>query len=483
MSTTNLRGGSHLAEAPQYDLAIIGSGPGGYVAAIRAGQLGLKTALIEKENKFGGTCLHVGCIPTKALLFNAEVYDYFKNAKEYGIECKGFSVDWTAVQARKSKIVSKLAKGIEFLLKKNRVETLQGYGRLAGPGRVTLKDARGQERAIAAKKVILATGSEAKMLPGLQADGSAIVTNREVLDLKEIPKAMVIIGAGAVGVEFASIYNRFGTKVTVLEMLPRAVPLEDEEISAELEKSFRRQGIAVETQARVQKVLKAAKGVSVEFTKADGKAKTLEAETCLVAVGRAPNTQDLGLEKTRVKLDRGFVKVDPFMQTDEPGVYAIGDIVAASPLLAHVGSMEGIVAVTHAAGKPVPQGGINYQQVPNCTYCEPEIGSVGLSEQQAREAGHKVRVGKFPFSANSKAGILGAPEGLVKIVSDERYGEILGVHIIGPRATEMIAEAVIAMRLEGTVDDIVHTMHAHPTLSEAMLEAAHAAVDGMAIHI
>jgi dihydrolipoamide dehydrogenase len=469
-----------LAETPKYDLLVIGSGPGGYVAAIRAGQLGLKTAIVEKDNKFGGTCLHVGCIPTKALLLNAEVYDYFQNAKEYGIACKEFSFDWATIQGRKNKIVTKLSKGVEFLLKKNKVETIHGYGRLAGPGKVSVSNSKGQAQEVQARSIVLATGSEAKMFPGLQPDAKAILTNIEILDLKEVPKSLVIIGAGAVGVEFASIFHRFGTKTTVLEMLTRAVPLEDEEISAELEKSFRRQGIAVHTQAKVQKVSKTAKGVSVEYATGDSKPQTLDAEACLVAVGRAPNTQDLGLEKTRVKLERGFIHADPYMQTDEPGVYAIGDIVAGSPLLAHVASMQGIVAVTHAAGKPAEP--INYQQIPNCTYCEPEISSVGLSERQAREAGHKVKLGKFPFSANSKAAILGAREGLVKIVSEERYGEILGVHIIGPRATEMIAEGVLAMRLEATVEDLSHAIHAHPTLAEAMGEAAHAAVD-WAIHI
>ncbi len=473
-------GGENLPETPKYDIAIIGSGPGGYVAAIRAGQLGLKTALIEKDDKFGGTCLHVGCIPTKALLFDAEVYDYFKNAADHGITCQGFSVDWAAVEARKAKIVTRLSKGIEFLLKKNKVETVQGYGRLSGPGRVGVTDAKKREREILAKNVVLATGSEAKMLPGLEADGKTILTNREILELKEIPKSMVIIGAGAVGVEFASIFHRFGTKVTILEMLPRAVPLEDEEISAELEKSFRKQGIAMHFDVRVQKASKTAKGVTVDFAGADAKAQKLDAETCLVAVGRAPNTQNIGLERTRVKVERGFIKVDPFMQTDEPGVYAVGDVVADSPLLAHVGEMEGIVAVTQAAGKPAQP--INYQQIPNCTYCEPEVASVGFTERLAREKAHKVKVGKFPFSANSKAGILGAREGFVKIVSDEKYGEILGVHMIGPRVTELIAEAVVAMRLEGTVDDLAATIHAHPTLSEAILEAAEG-VHGMAIHI
>jgi len=291
---------------------------------------------------------------------------------------------------------------------------------------------------------------------------------------------MVIIGAGAVGVEFASIFHRFGTKVMVLEMLPHAVPLEDEEVSVELEKSFKHQGIAIQTQAKVAKVTKAASGIALEYTVGDGKPQTVEAETCLVAVGRAPNTANIGLEKTRIKLERGFVKTNGFMQTEEPGVYAIGDIVANSPLLAHVGSMEGIVAVTHAAGKAAEP--INYRQIPNCTYTEPEVASVGLTERQAREAGHKVKIGKFPYAGVSKAAILGAREGFVKVVSEERYGEILGVHIIGPRATETIAEAVMAMRLEGTVDDIAHTIHAHPTLAEGMGEAAHAAVD-WPIHI
>jgi dihydrolipoyl dehydrogenase len=469
-----------VADSPQYDVVIIGSGPGGYVAGIRAGQLGLKTALVEKDNKFGGTCLHVGCIPTKALLMNAEVYDYFKNSKEFGINCKEFSVDWAAVQERKSRIVTKGAKGVEFLLKKNKVETFQGYGSIAGPGRVIVKDSKGETREINAKNIVLATGSEAKMIPGLTPDPKTILTNIEILSLKEIPKSMVIIGAGAVGVEFASIFHRFGTKVTVIEMLPHAVPLEDEEISAELEKSFRKQGIAMHFGAKVQKVSKTAKGVSVEFTASDNKAQTLEAETVLVAVGRAPNTQNLGLEKTRVKLERGFVKTNPLMLTDEPGVYAIGDIVANSPLLAHVGQMEGVVAITHIAGKPVEP--INYKQVPNCTYCEPEVASVGLTEKQARDSGHKIKVGKFPFSANTKASILGVREGQVKMVCDEKYGEILGVHMIGPRVTEMIAEAVAAMHLEGTAMDLAHTIHAHPTLTEAVHEAAHA-VEDWPIHI
>jgi dihydrolipoamide dehydrogenase len=469
-----------LAEAPKFDLIVVGSGPGGYVAAIRAGQLGLKTAIVEKDDKFGGTCLHVGCIPTKDLLLNAEVYDYFKNAKEFGIVTKEFSVDWQAVLARKNKIVTKLSKGVEFLLKKNHVEMIRGFGKLAGPGKISVTDPQGATQEIAAKSIVLATGSEARLLPGLQPDPKTILTNKEILSLPAVPKSMVIIGAGAVGVEFASIFHRFGTKVTVLEMLPHAVPLEDEEVSVELEKSFKHQGIAIQTQAKVAKVAKTAAGITLEYTVGDAKPQTVEAETCLVAVGRAPNTANIGLEKTRIKLERGFVKTNGFMQTEEPGVYAIGDIVANSPLLAHVASMEGIVAVTHAAGKAAES--INYRQIPNCTYTEPEVASVGLTERQAREAGHKVKIGKFPYAGVSKAAILGTREGFVKVVSEERYGEILGVHIIGPRATETIAEAVMAMRLEGTVDDIAHTIHAHPTLAEGMGEAAHAAVD-WPIHI
>lgn len=469
-----------MAEAPKFDLVVIGSGPGGYVAAIRSGQLGLKTAIIEKDDKWGGTCLHVGCIPTKDLLLSADVYDYVKNAKEFGIVAKDTGVDWPGIIARKTKVVTKLAKGVEFLLKKNKVEMIRGFAKIAGPGKISVSDSKGTTQEITAKNIVLATGSEARMIPGLEADGKTILTNKEILNLPAIPKSMVIIGAGAVGVEFASIFERFGTKVTVLEMLPRAVPLEDEEISAELEKSLKHQGIAIQTQAKVAKVTRTANGVTVEYTVADGKPQTLEAETCLVAVGRAPNTANIGLEKTKVKVERGFVKTNGFMQTDEPGIYAIGDIVANSPLLAHVASMEGIVAVTHAAGKHAEA--INHRQIPNCTYTEPEVASVGLTERLAREAGHKVKIGKFPYMAVSKAAILGVREGFVKVVSDEKYGEILGVHIIGPRATETIAEAVMAMRLEGTVDDIAHTIHAHPTLAEAVGEAAHAAVD-WPIHI
>ena len=461
-----------MAEPSQYDVVIIGSGPGGYVAAIRAGQLGLKTAVVEKDPKLGGACLHVGCIPTKALLFNAEVLDLFQNAKEFGITCQGFSLDWAAVQARKDRIVRKLSKGIEYLFKKNKVEWIGGRGSIVGPGSLKVEVPDGKSLRIEAKHIVLATGSEAKMLPGMEADAKTVLTNREVLGPKEIPKSMLIVGAGAVGVEFASLFSRFGTKVTLVDMLPRIVPLEDEEISQELAKSFKKQGIAVHTGARVSGVTRTGQGIEVRFSTSDEQEQKVEAEKLLVAVGRAPNTQGVGLEHTSAKVEKGFIKTNHFMRTEEPGLYAIGDLVAGSPLLAHVAEAEGIVAVTHASGKAVEP--INYRQIPNCTYCEPQVASVGLSEKQAREQGHAVKVGKFPFAANSKAAILGRGEGFVKIVSEEHHGEILGVHIIGPAATEMIAEAVMAMRLEGTVLDLAHTVHAHPTLSESMLEAAHA---------
>jgi dihydrolipoyl dehydrogenase len=471
-----------------YDVAIVGSGPAGYTAAIRAGQWGLKTALIEKNDLLGGTCLHVGCIPTKALLFNAEVYEHMKIAKEFGIEGVGApKVNWAAVQQRKDKIVAKHAKGLEFLMKKNKVTTIQGYGKLTGPAKDGVFSvevftaggggAGGETTYVKAKNVLLATGSEARMLPGLEPD-SRVLTNIEILSLNAIPKSLIVVGAGAVGVEFASIYRSFDTEVTILEMLPRLVPLEDEEISKELARSFRKRGINYQVGCKVDKVEKTKAGVAVTIT-VDGKQQKIEAEKILIAVGRKPRIENIGLEKTKIKPDRGFIKTDSWMQTAEPGVYAIGDIVMGTPQLAHVGAMEGIVAVTKIAGKKGKP--INPEHIPNATYCHPEIGSVGLSEVRAKEAGYNVKVGKFPFTANSRASIVGQHEGFIKIVSDADYGEILGVHIIGPQATELIAEAVAAMELEATVEDLMWTIHAHPTLAEAMLDASNS-VYGMAIN-
>ncbi len=467
-----------------YDVAIIGSGPAGYTAAIRAGQLGLKTALIEKNAKLGGTCLHVGCIPTKALLFNAEVYDHLRNGKEFGIEGgEGLKLNWASVQQRKDKIVAKHAKGLEGLMKKNKVTTIAGYGRLTGPGKGgmhSIEVGEGKERStVQAKNVIIATGSEARLLPGMKAD-DRILTNIEILSLGGIPKSLIVVGAGAVGVEFASIYKSFGTEeVTILEMLPRAVPVEDEEISKELERAFRKRNIITHTNAKVDKVDRTKDGVAVTFT-VDGKQQKLEAEKILIAVGRKPNTESVGLEKVpNIKVERGFIHTNEWMQTGEPGVYAIGDIVAGLPQLAHAGAMEGIVAVTRIAGKPAKP--IRKETIPGATYCEPQIGSVGLTEAQAREKKLDIKVGKFPFGGNSKASILGAHGGFVKVVAGAKYGEILGVHIIGPGATEMISEAVTAMEAEATVEELMFTVHAHPTLYEAMGDAF-ASVYGMAIN-
>jgi len=465
-----------------YDIAIIGSGPAGYTAAIRAGQYGLKTALIEKDGFLGGTCLHVGCIPTKALLFNAELWDHLKDAKEFGIEgVDSRKLNWAAVQERKTKIVTKHAKGLEFLMRKNKVETVKGYGKLTGPaqnGVLTVDVSNdGKSTPLKARNVILATGSEARMIPGLEPD-ARILTNIEILSLKEVPKSLVIVGAGAVGVEFASIFRSFDTEVTILEMLPRLVPVEDAEISKELARVYRKRGINFHTGAKVEKVEKTKTGIAVTFT-VDGKTQKIDTEKILIAVGRKPRVENVGLEKTRIKPERGFLKTDSWMQTAEPGVYAIGDIVLGTPQLAHVGAMEGIVAVTKIAGKKGKP--INPEHIPNATYCHPEIGSVGLTEEKAKEAGYNLKVGKFPFTANSRASIVGQHEGFIKIVSDADYGEILGVHIIGPQATELIAEAVAAMELEATVEDLMWTIHAHPTLAEAMLDASNS-VYGLAIN-
>lgn len=472
------------SEGTIYDVVIIGSGPAGYTAAIRAGQYGLKTALIERDNKLGGTCLHVGCIPTKALLYSAEIFDHFKNAAEYGIKNVGNpTVDWPVVQQRKQKIVTKHAKGLEFLMRKNKVEVINGYGKLTGPaksGAFTIDVSGGSAGAtsIKAKNVLLATGSEARMLPGLKAD-DRILTNIEILSLDSIPKSIVIVGSGAVGVEFASVYKSFGAEVTILEMLPRLVPVEDEDVSKELARAYRKRGIDFHVNAKVDKVDKTKSGVAVEFT-VEGKQHRIEADKVLIAVGRKPRTEEIGLERVpKIQTERGFVKVDQWMQTGEPGIYAVGDIVAGFPQLAHAGAAEGLVAVGRIAGKEVKP--VDPARIPGATYCEPQIGSVGLTEAKAKELGYNVKVGKFPFTANSKATILGQHDGFIKVVSDTEYGEILGVHMIGPVATDLIAEAVAALELEGTVADLMATIHPHPTVSEAMSDAVNS-VYGLAIN-
>jgi dihydrolipoamide dehydrogenase len=462
-----------------YDLIIIGSGPGGYSAAVRAGQYGLKTAIVEKDPKLGGTCLHVGCIPTKALLQSAEVWDYFKDSEAQGILCENPRLDLPKVNDRKNQIVSKHAKGVEFLMKKNKVEWVKGFATLKGKGKVEVRGPNGDIKTLEAKNIMIATGSGARMLPGLQPD-EQILTNIEILNLTALPKTLGIIGAGAVGVEFASIFQRFGSNVTIFEMLPRLVPIEDEEVSKELERAFKKQGIRIETGARVDNVRKGGSGVQFTVTLAGGKTEEFDVEKLLIAVGRKPLTDALGLENTKVELDRGFIKVDEFQRTAEPGVYAIGDVVAGTPQLAHVATGEGMVALDHMTNRPaIP---VNRNRIPSATYTEPGIGSVGLTEAQAKAQGYKVKVGKFPFVANSKASIIGHHDGFVKVVADEKFGEILGVHIIGPHAYELIAECVAAMEAEATVDTLIHTIHAHPTLYEAVGEAFNA-VYGQAINV
>ncbi len=462
-----------------YDVVVIGSGPGGYSAAVRAGQYGLKTALVERQPRLGGTCLLVGCIPTKALLHTADVWDEFKHPETQGIECKDPRLNYTQVLDRKNRIVTKHSKGIEFLMRKNKVDVIRGAARLAGGGRIEVSGEKGTQT-VEAKNIILATGSEARMLPGLQADANLILTNIEILDMQAVPKSIGIIGAGAVGVEFASIFNRFGSQVTLLEMLPRLVPVEDEEISKELEKHFKKTGIRCETGAKAENIRKNANSVSLSATLVNGNREEMEFEKLLVAVGRKPNTENIGIESTKAQLDRGFVKVDERQRTGEPGLYAIGDIVAGTPQLAHVATAEGMVAVGDIAGKPMRP--INRNRIPGATYTDPGIGSVGLTEAQARAQGFKVKVGKFPFAGNSKATILDKHEGFVKVIADERLGEILGVHIIGPEAFELIAEAVTAMEAEATVESMMSTIHAHPTIYEAIGEAFNN-VSGLAINI
>ncbi|MGZ4779641.1 MAG: dihydrolipoyl dehydrogenase [Thermoanaerobaculia bacterium] len=466
-----------MAEQQQYDVVIIGSGPGGYVAGIRAGQLGMKVAVIEKDPFIGGTCTHRGCIPTKALLENAEVYEKIHRAKEFGINVGGVELDFKAGQGRKQAVVDKNAKGIEFLFKKNKVERITGFARIAAPGVVEVIAEGAQPQRLQAKHIILAMGSVPKDLPHIKADGKRIINSDHILKLEDVPKSMLVIGAGAVGCEFASIFHRFGTKTTIVEVLPQLLPIEDEEISKEFTRLFKKKGIDVYTDAKVESCEVSATGVKTIVT-TKGKQQTIETELVLSATGRRAVTENCGLEKTKVKIDRGFVQVDGFMRTGEPNVYAIGDIVP-TPALAHCASAEGILAIEKIAGMDVRP--INYDHVPNCTYTDPEVASVGLTERKAKERGYDVKVGKFPFTANSKARILGESGGLVKIVADKKYDELLGMHIVGPRATELIVEGCAALELEATSESIAKTIHAHPTLSEAIMEAAED-VAGHSIH-
>ena len=462
----------------QYDVVIIGSGPGGYVAGIRAGQLGMKVAVVEKDPFVGGTCLHRGCIPTKALLENADVWTKIQKAKDFGITVGDVTINFSEVQKRKQGVVDNNSKGIEFLFKKNKVERITGHGRVVKPGVVEVEGADGK-KTLTTKNIILAMGSVPKDLPHIKTDGKRIINSDHILMLDYIPKSMLVIGAGAVGSEFASIFARFGSKTTIVEVMPQLLPIEDDEIAKEFTRIFKKKGIDVFTDAKVMSCEVGESGVK-STVEVKGRQQVIETELVLSATGRGPVTGDAGLKNTKVKVsDRGYVEVDEFMRTAEPGIYAIGDIVP-TPALAHCASAEGILAVEHMKGMPVRP--INYDHVPNATYTDPEVASVGLTEKKAKERGYEVKIGKFPFTANSKAKIVGDANGLVKYVVDAKYDEILGVHIVGPKATELIVEACAALELEATSESIAKTIHAHPTLSEALMEAAEA-VQGHAIHI
>ncbi len=470
-----------------YDVAVVGGGPAGYSCAFRAGQYGLKVALIEQSDKLGGTCLHVGCVPTKAMLFSAEIFDHAKEGSMYGVDGIGSgTINWPQVLKRKNEIIDKHTNGLKFLVKKNKVTLCRGRGTLTGGAKngvftVAIEN-DGQKSEIQAKKVVMATGSDARMIPGYQPDDK-ILTNIEILSLDKLPKSLAVIGSGAVGVEFASIFNSFNIPVTIIEMADRVVPAEDAEVSKEFLRQYKKKGITCHISAKMDKIEKTADGVKVHFQTSDGKDNILEADKVLIAIGRAPRTAGLNLESTRIEMDRSSIKVDDHFETAEPGIYAIGDIVAGLPLLAHGGSMAGAVAAAHMAGKPYKP--VTRNRIPACTYCEPQIGSVGLNESQAREMaadkGWKIKVGKFPLAGNSKATILNAHDGFVKVIADETYGEVLGVHIIGPYATELIAEAVVAIESEMTIDELMFTQHAHPTLSESLLDAF-ASVKGMSLN-
>ncbi len=470
--------------ANEYDLVIIGSGTGGYVAAIRAAQLGLKTAVVERAPVLGGTCLNWGCIPTKALLEHAHALKIAQDWKEWGLTIgeAAVGIDMNQVQARKDKIVKGLTSGVEFLFKKNKIDWIKGSGRLAGKGKVEITE--GDKQSIAVKKeIVVATGSQARSVPGIEIDRKRIITSDEAINLKTIPKSIVIMGSGAVGVEFGSIFRRFGSEVTIIELLPRIVPVEDEAVSAELERSFKKQGIKVMTGAKVTSAKAGANGVDLEAQAADGQTAKLSAEYLLVATGRGPVTSGLGAEEAGLTMDRGYIKVDAAYRTSVPGVSAVGDVITfdkpGHPQLAHLSSAEGIVLAERIAGQDVRP--INYDHVPGCTYCDPEIGSVGLTEAEAKQRGFDVRIGTFKFGVLGRAKIAGEIEGFVKIVAEKKYDEVLGVHMIGPRSTELVAEATLALRLECTVEELIRTIHAHPTMSEAVGEAAHAA-HGAAIH-
>ncbi len=467
-----------------YDVIVIGSGPGGYPAAIRASQLGLKVAIIEKES-LGGVCLNWGCIPTKALIKSAQVYEYVKHSANYGITTTGVNHDFGAVIKRSRGVADKMSKGVQFLMKKNKIEVIMGYGKVLSRGKVEVKDAEGKTQVVDGKYIIIATGGRTRELPNLKQDGKKVIGYREAMVLPTQPKSMIIVGSGAIGVEFAYVYNSMGTKVTIVEFLPKIVPVEDEDISRELEKQYRKQGIEIMTNASVESLDTSGALVKAKVKQLDGSFVTLEAEIVLSAVGVVANIENLGLEQNGIKIDKGRIVVDKYQQTSIASIYAIGDC-SPGQALAHVAAKEGINAAEHIAYQEkkynhIPEG-IDYNNVPGCTYCIPEIASVGYTEKAAKEAGYEVKVGKFPFMASGKASASGATEGFVKVIFDAKYGEFLGCHMIGMNVTEMIAEAVVARKLETTSHELLNAIHPHPTMSEGLKEAV-AAAYGEAIDI
>jgi dihydrolipoamide dehydrogenase len=461
----------------KFDLIVIGSGPGGYVAAIRASQLGMKVAVVEKE-ELGGICLNWGCIPTKALLKSAQVFDYIKHAKEYGIQVQGAEMDFSAMIKRSRDVAGGMSKGIEFLFKKNKIEKILGFGKLLSNKQVSVTDKDGKETIYTADHIILATGGRARELPNIKIDNQKVVGYRKAMVLDKKPNSMVVIGSGAIGVEFAYVYNSIGTKVTIVEFMPNIVPVEDEEVSKQLEKSFKKEGMSILTSSTVESVDTSGEGCKVTVKTPKG-TEVIECDIVLSAVGVVANIEGIGLEKVGVATDKGKVLVDEYYRTNIPGIYAIGDIVKGQAL-AHVASAEGIICVEKITGHhPEP---LNYGNIPGCTYCQPEIASVGMTEKQAKEAGYEIKVGKFPFSASGKASAGGVKDGFIKVIFDAKYGEWLGCHMIGANVTEMIAEVVVARNLETTGHEIIKSVHPHPTMSEAVMEAT-AAAYGEVIHL
>ena len=461
----------------KYDVIVLGSGPGGYVTAIRASQLGLKTAIVEKEN-LGGVCLNWGCIPTKALLKSAQVFEYLKHASDYGLKAEGVDKDFDAVVKRSRGVADGMSKGVQFLMKKNKIEVINGYGTIKPDKIISVKAADGSVTDYAANNIIIATGARSRELASLPQDGKKIIGYREAMTLKSQPKKLIVVGSGAIGIEFAHFYNAMGTEVTVVEFLPRIVPVEDEDISKQLERSFKKAGVKIMTSAEVTGVDTSGAGVMATVKTSKGE-EILEADMVLSAVGIKTNIENIGLEEVGIATDRDKILVNDFYQTNIPGYYAIGDVTPGQAL-AHVASAEGILCVEKIAGMHVEA--LDYGNIPGCTYCSPEIASVGLTEAQAKEAGYDIKVGKFPFSASGKAQASGASDGFVKVIFDAKYGEWLGCHMIGAGVTDMIAEAVLGRRLETTGHEVLKTVHPHPTMSEAVMEAVADAYDEV-IHL